>query len=203
MTRNNFWSRYILLGYFIIYTILGITSLIKKELVAADGLIAAFFCLVFIFINKKYQVNAFTAFLAGFIFVPHLLGLEGLYELASLNYHFDWIVHILSAFCSTYVILDFLLRRKYFSEKFFSAAMIALSITIAFGTLIEVSEYWGFITIGFGEGYLGFGAGDNSQNFGPWENSSLDSSLNFFGGFFAILIYGLLELLKEFLYSKR
>ena len=81
--------------------------------------------------------------------------------------------------------------------------MVAISIMVAFGAFIEISEYWGFRYIGFGESYLGFGAGDNSQNFGPWENSSLDTTLNFMGGFLAVLIYAIIEVIKEISYSKK
>ena len=200
--QKNSWSRRILSGYLFIFLSLAAKSLIKKELIAIDGLIAALFCFFFILITKKYKVKTLTAFLAGFIFVPHILGNMGLYRLSMLNYHYDWIVHIVSAFCATYVLLDFLLQKKCISRKFFSVSVIALSITIAFGALVEISEYWSFRTIGIGEGYLGFGPGDNSQNFGPWENSSVDTSLNFLGSLLAIVIHRLLIIIKYF-YSKR
>lgn len=184
-------SLYIFSVYFIIYLILGAISLTKKELITVDKFIAAGFCIFFFFIAINFIVRPFIAFMAGLIFMPHILGIMGMYELASLNYHYDWLVHFSSAFVSVIAILGFLLDNTKYTRKFFYSSFIALAATMAFGAVLELSEYWGFIFIGFGEGYLGFGAGDDSNNYGPWENSSLDSTLNLIGSFAGILIYGL------------
>jgi hypothetical protein len=201
--KKNILSSHILGSYSTLFFVLGIISLVRKELIAVDNFIASAFCILFIFINKKHPVNRFTAFLAGFVFVPHIAGNYGLYELASLNYHYDWIVHFLTSFFSSLMMLNFLFHKDYFLKKFFIASLIAVSITMTFGAVIEISEYWGFRTIGLGEGYLGFGEGDNSQNFGPWENSSLDSTLNFIGSLFAVAAYGIFAIIKDRLRAKK
>jgi hypothetical protein len=190
-------SRNIFLAYFIFYFILGIYYLINKRLVAVDAFIAAAFCLFFIYINKKYSLSTFTAFIAGFIFMPHIIGVFGLYGYAKIHYHYDWIAHFTSTLIATIAILNFLYSQKYFSKRLFSACLIALSVIVTFGAFMEMSEYWGFRFIGFGEGYLGFGQGDNSQNFGPWENSSLDTTFNFVGSLFAVLVYALYVFVKK------
>ena len=185
----------ILLLFFIVFLALGIYSLLKGELLAIDKFTTVAFLGVFLLINRKVQVNPIIAFLAGLIFVPHHIGSAGLYGLAALNYHYDWIVHIVAAFLSTIVIMYVILNN--FSKKFFVAAIIALSITVSIGAALESLEYWGFLFFGFGEGYLGFGAGDNSQNFGPWENSSLDSTLNIAASMLAILFFYVLAVYKK------
>ena len=179
------------------YIILGIVSLIKKELIAADNIIAGLFCLLFIYIDKKCNVNNYSAFFAGLAFLPHVLGVYGLYELASLNYHYDWIVHISTGIISTIAIMCFLLHKTYFEKKFMISFLIAIAVTSLFGSVIEMSEYWGFRFIGWGEGYLGFGVGDNSANFGPWENSSLDTSFNLLGSVIALGVYFIFRKLKK------
>ena len=180
-------SKNIFAVFIVFYFILGVRSLIRKELIAADFFIATGFCIAFLLVNRKYTIRPLIAVFAGLIFFPHILGDLGLYKLATLNYHYDWIVHFLSPIFSTIAIVYFLLDNK-LTKKFISAAVIAISISITFGALIEMSEYWGFRTIGLGEGYLGFGVADDSQNYGPWENSSWDTSINFLGSLFAILV---------------
>lgn len=193
--KRNPLSKRILLAYLFLFLALGVFSLFKKELIAVDRFSFAFLCFLFILIEKKYNVSPLTAFLAGLIFVPHEIGLFGFYGSPILNYNADLILHILTTFLFAYIVLNFLLQNT--SNKFLTSAIIAISITITIGALIEALEYWGFVAIGMGEGYLGFGEGDNSQNFGPWEDSSSDTTANFFGSFLAVLIYWLFALLKN------
>lgn len=193
--KRNPLSKRILLAYLFLFLVLGVWSLFKKELIAIDRFSFAFLCFLLIIIEKRYNISPLTAFLAGLIFVPHEIGLFGFYSSPILNYNADLILHILTTFLSAYVLLNFLLQNT--NNKFLASAIMAISITITIGALIEALEYWGFITIGMGEGYLGFGEGDNSQNFGPWEDSSSDTTANFFGSFLAVLIYWLFALLKS------
>ena len=44
----------------------------------------------------------------------------------------------------------------YFKKKFMVSFLVAIAVTSLLGSVIEMSEYWGFRFIGFGEGYLGF-----------------------------------------------
>lgn len=199
--KRSTLSKRILLAYLLFFLILGIWSLFKKELTAIDRFSFAFLYFLFILIEKRYNISPLTAFLAGLIFVPHEIGLMGFYSSPIWNYNPDFIIHILTAFFSTYVILSFLLQNS--SSKFFTSAIIAISIIITFGALIETLEYWGFITIGMGEGYLGFGDGDNSQNFGPWEDSSSDTTANFLGSFLAVLIFWLVRTFKNIPNNKK
>jgi uncharacterized membrane protein YjdF len=185
LKKTNKAGKIILLSYCTIYAFIGLLSL--KELVAIDKFVAAFFCLIFYLVGRKYHIKNTTAFLAGLIFLPHIIGLYGWYSNAILNYHYDWFVHISTAFCATFTTADFILEN--YSKKTIRAASIAFCIIITFGALIEATEYWGFRSVGLGEGYLGFGAGDDSPNYGPWENSSIDTTLNFLGGFLAFLIF--------------
>jgi len=181
-------NKLMLLIYIVLYSVLGIISLLKKELITVDNFIAAGFCISFLLLTKKYKITSFTVFFAGLTFLPHILGNLGFYELASLNYHYDWIVHFITPVFSTLAIMTFLINNK-LSKKVITAGFIALFVSVTFGALIEMSEYWGFRIIGFGEGYLGFGAGDDSSNYGPWENSSQDTSLNFLGSIIGIFLY--------------
>ena len=191
MTKTKNLSLYILSAYLAIFLILGVYSLIKWELPAVDRLSITLFLFGFILINRKIHFHPIIALFVGFIFIPHEAGIWGFYGSPILNWHYDWITHSVSSFFGSVVIMNILLHSKYFSKRVFATCMITLSIIMAFGAVIEISEYWGFIFFGIGEGYLGFGDGDNSKNFGPWENSSIDSTFNLLGGVLAILIYSI------------
>lgn len=179
------WSRLILISYTLIFLSFSIWSLIRRELIAVDRLSIAFLSFLFILIERKYHISPFTAILAGLIFVPHEIGLMGFYGSPFLDYNADFIIHLTTAFFSAYCVLSFVLQNL--SKRFLFAALTAFTLTITIGAVIEATEYWGFITVGTGEGYLGFGDGDNSKNFGPWEDSSLDTTSNLLGSFLAII----------------
>jgi len=181
-------KRKILLGWVTLYLIGGTIFLIKKELISVDHFIAAAFCLFFLWLEKRYSATEWLAFMAGLTFFPHILGTWGLYEWAALNYHYDMIVHLITGMFSSITMMLFM-RDIPIKAK----GLISLSITVMIGAIVEASEYWGFIFIGFGSGYLGFGSGDNSQNFGPWENSSIDTTLNFAGALLGLIMFYLIS----------
>lgn len=180
-------SSIILLGFAITFLVLAVHATIRSRLIAFDRFTATIFCFLFFLISRKYDVHPIIAFLAGLIFVPHEIGLHGMYSSAKLNYHYDWIAHPVSCFITAIVLAYFLAR--YLSKNLAISAAIAFSFTITAGAFMEATEYWGFRTIGFGESYLGFGDGDNSQNFGPWENSSIDTTLNILGALAGVLTF--------------
>jgi hypothetical protein len=174
-------SRNILLVYLIIFALAGTVFLLQRRLIAFDAFSAVAIYSIIIYINRRYCVSIPSAIMTGLIFVPHLLGVLGLYSYPIFNYHMDKVIHIFTTFFASYSIMDFVAARKYFAGRIGGAFFIAVAVTMAFGSCVEISEYWGFRFIGYGEGYLGFGAGDNSQNFGPWEDSSQDQTANLAG----------------------
>ncbi|MGM5487624.1 MAG: hypothetical protein ACQESG_01615 [Nanobdellota archaeon] len=67
--------------------------------------------------------------------------------------------------------------------------LIAILALIGVGAAIELSEYGGFRILGYGSGWLRFGAGDNSTNFGPWQDSMEDMLANLVGILLGMGIY--------------
>lgn len=191
--KKNKDSQYILWTFFVIYLIWATVSLLKKEPITIDRFTIAAFLLFFLYLSKKYIFSPLAATLTGLIFMPHSIGISGYYAHPIFNYHPDWIIHSLSAIFAVIAILNFMLQ-NFNSKNFLKYAIMALCITITIGAVIEVSEYFGFLYFGIGEGYLGFGDGDNSKNFGPWENSSLDSTFNLLGALVGIFIYWTMNL---------
>jgi hypothetical protein len=186
LRRKNRQAQGILLVFIAAFTFLGMLHLAKLKLTASDNLIAAALLAIVLAISKKYYIRPSAAFFMALVFVPNTLGYLYLYSSPIFDYHWDWIVHLVAAFSFTLAFTMFLMDNK-LSKGFIRAAALALFTAITFGAVVEAAEYWGFIFIGFGEGYLGFGDGDTSQNFGPWENSSIDTTLNFAGGLLGII----------------
>jgi len=183
-------SRFILMSYTLLFAIVTTVTWSRSEEFWIDGLTSVIACLFLFFLHCKYDFPPFIAFLAGFIFIPHLVGYAFLYNLALFQYHGDWIVHFVASFIGSIVALYFLRVRLLTEQRLWVPFFLAFALVITGGTMVEIIEYWGFIFYGFGESYLGFGAGDNSQNFGPWENACLDMTFNVAGVLAGLALYG-------------
>jgi hypothetical protein len=164
-----------------------------KQTVLLDYATGVGICLFAWILVPKLKIKPFIAFLIGIAFVPHLIGLEWMYANPFMDYNFDKIVHIVTSFLAT-IILFFLFR--HFTKLIF-ALLLAFTLCITLGVVIEQAEYVGFLWFGVGEGYLGFGDGDNSQNFGPWEDSIQDQLFNFGGGIAAVASLLVLERIRK------
>ena len=188
-------GRIILWIYFTAFLVLGIHDLIILKLTAADNFTAVIFLGLFLLASMKFKISPITAVFLGLVFFPNTIGHMGGYGVPLFDYQFDKIVHVFTAFFSTVAIILFM--RNNSKIRFINIAGIAFFVTITFGAAVEMSEYWAFIFIGFGEGYLGFGIGDNSKNFGPWEDSSLDTTFNFLGSLIGVLSSYIFILLRK------
>ncbi|MFO7710312.1 MAG: hypothetical protein R6V53_00950 [Candidatus Woesearchaeota archaeon] len=71
-------------------------------------------------------------------------------------------------------------------------AILVLAL-MGIGAGIEISEFLGFRLFGYGSGWLMFGEGDNSQAFGPWQDSMEDMIANLGGIVLAIAVRWLYE----------
>lgn len=193
----NFPSQKSILALFLAaYAAIGLYGLSLKSLTAFDSFFAAALLGLALLISKRHSVSRLVAFFAGLIFLPHALGNLFWYDSSILNYHWDWVVHLATAFFFAVVLVAFFCENKKFTS-YAGASAVAVAVVVSLGAVIELAEYWSFITIGFGEGYLGFGPGDNSQNFGPWENSSIDTTNNLIGAAFGALFYFLVAFAAE------
>lgn len=160
----------------------------QNQLSYIDSLSVAALLILVMMLESKYKISPLVAFSFCMIFIPNVIGHFGGYSLASLNYHYDWLVHSIAPIFAVFSISAFLIDNKIVA-KLISAVTVAVLIALSVGSIIEISEYWGFYFIGMGSGYLGFGTGDNSLNFGPWENSSVDMTLNLIGSLIGALVY--------------
>jgi uncharacterized membrane protein YjdF len=161
-----------------------------------DFTAATIVLLVLLAVDRHIRIPAVAAILFGISFLPHLLGLYNiipydatqigtLYGAPQLNYHYDWFVH---TFASVTMSIAFLMiTYRYFIQGFKSNMLIfviVLFFIIGLGAFNEILEYVGFDALGYGQGFLEFGAGDFSPTQGPWENSMMDMVCNLLGATF-------------------
>jgi hypothetical protein len=179
--ERNWLLAWLSIGFFCI----GVYDLWKGKIYFIDGFIAAGICLIIFALSSRYFVSNTFALLAAAVLLPNELGQHGLYGWPALNYQYDWIVHVVVAFSATLAFTVFILDNRLLRD-IRKAVLLSLLLTLTLGTVVEIQEYWGFRLFGFGDGYMGFESGDNSMNFGPWENSSLDLTNNLIGAFAAV-----------------
>ncbi|MFP4423648.1 MAG: hypothetical protein ACLFP2_00290 [Candidatus Woesearchaeota archaeon] len=96
--------------------------------------------------------------------------------------HYDVFAHFMGFFFLTLGVTYFYPRH----------GIILLSL-MGIGAGIEICEYLGFRILGYGSGWLMFGEGDNSQAFGPWQDSMEDMIANLVGIAFGIAVRWLYE----------
>lgn len=190
-------STIILALYAVLFGLVTLVNFVRSEDYWVDGLTAVVGCLIFILLHYKYPVHPTIAALEGFIFIPNQLGFLFLYEMVSLNYHGDWIIHFIGTGIAAIVFMYHIRKINCIKDRIIITTVISFALTMTGGTILELAEYWGFIFFGLGNSYLGFGVGDNSQNFGPWENASLDMTFNLIGAFVGLALYYVYILLQS------
>ncbi|HLP80273.1 MAG TPA: hypothetical protein VK158_06555 [Acidobacteriota bacterium] len=189
-SHDSISGRIILWIYLLGFLAFACVDVFFSKLTALDNLTAVVLVLVALLVGRKYRITKAAAICIGLVFVPNLLGHLGGYSLNIFEYNYDKIVHLFTAFFTS-ISLFLFVRANSRKPRLYKIATLAFVMTIAFGALVEVAEYWGFVFIGFGDGYLGFGSGDSGKNFGPWEDSSVDTTCNVAGslvGVFAALL---------------
>jgi uncharacterized membrane protein YjdF len=77
--------------------------------------------------------------------------------------------------------------------KFHILLILAVLASLGVGSVIEISEYVGFLFVGEGEGFFYFGGtGDITQKEntdGAWVNSSIDMIFNLIGSLAGLSIF--------------
>ncbi|MBU0535828.1 MAG: hypothetical protein KKE20_02600 [Nanoarchaeota archaeon] len=106
-----------------------------------------------------------------------------LYGAPQLGYHYDWIAHSIGFgfFALAFSSVSYPFLRKAFRSNYTVFIFILLAM-MGFGAINEINEFLGFNMFGIGEGFMEFGAGDQSPLEGPWENACMDLVNNLLGG---------------------
>ena len=87
------------------------------------------------------------------------------------------------------------------STRTITILVIMMFATMGVGSLVEMTEFWGYLYLGEGDGVLFFGGGDTdpvliNEVGGGWINAMEDLVNNFLGGLLAIIIFIFVNLTK-------
>jgi uncharacterized membrane protein YjdF len=124
----------------------------------------------------------------------HNLGTFGFYGISAGSFAYDNMVHIFSSFVAAWIFTNMLSRKLYKRKKdsinCFLFIALAVSLSMIFGTLVEMVEYGGYIFLGPGEGLFFTGKGDIDGQFrGNYQDTMEDIIFNFLGSVIGSIAY--------------
>ena len=148
---------------------------------------------VLFFYYQDFYLNKIIFILIFISLLLHDLGVFGFYNKSPLFFQYDHLTHFVGGFSLSILFVNLFNNLKTNKNLLF---LLALLTALGVGSIIEMSEYVGYLTLGEGEGFFYFG-GTGDVNYdsigGAWINSSVDQIFNLFGGIFGLLIYALIK----------
>lgn len=171
-----------------------------------DLFFTAFLIISLFILYKRLRLTAISYSLVCISLLVHNLGMFGFYANPPLfNIPYDYITHVLGIFSATLVIGNFLSYTLTKNKKFhFNDIMILSMIFLAglgIGSLVETTEYTGYLTFGLGEGFFQFGTGDydgmNTMDKltmivgGGYFDTMGDLICNSIGALIAVILFGI------------
>ena len=150
---------------------------------------------------NTFRMNTpiFTLLIIGHIL--HSCGIFGWYHISPLPIQWDHITHFFGAMPFALLFFNFLAQwadAKWFTRKNLSLLFIVFFAAMGVGAIVELSEFVGFLSLGFGEGAFMFGAGDSVEGLegnslieaigGGWINTGWDLTFNTIGILFGIAV---------------
>lgn len=155
-----------------------------------DSLVSIAIISILILFYKSLNLNKLIFIFSFLALLSHNLGVFGFYANSPFTFEYDHLTHFLGGFALCLVFLNFL--NCFFSKEKKTNLFLGLTAFLAalgFGSIIEITEYVGYLILGKGEGMFYFGGtGDLSglvEN-AAWINSSLDMVFNLIGALFAL-----------------
>ena len=155
----------------------------------ADSVIFALLTLVLYVFYKKWKLNTTTFFFLVLAFALHDMGAFKFYAMSPVPVEWDVITHLVGIFAATlflYNIVQDLTKRNHHALLLFVVILGGLGI----GVLIEFLEFYGFMTVGFGEGFFGRGFGDFDPSIvsSDYIDTIQDLFWNFIGATLAFIV---------------
>jgi len=170
------------------------------------------FIILTLFYYWIYDVSRMNMPIFTMLIIGHLLhagGIFGWYHISPIPIQWDHITHFFGAF--PYALLFFRWMKQWMDEKFFTRKNLLLLIAVflaamGVGAVVELSEFIGYLALGFGEGAFKFGAGDSVVGAsdlidlvgGGWINEGWDFIFNTIGIIVGMGIMMTIQLVKRF-----
>lgn len=108
---------------------------------------------------RRLRLDSFTFFVIVIAFALHDLGAFRFYASPPVPFDWDIVTHVFGIFAATVFLYTILHRITSGIQNTFLFFIVVLA-GLGVGVVIEYIEFYGFITTGFGEGFLGRGFGD-------------------------------------------
>ncbi|PIN76320.1 hypothetical protein COV18_00205 [Candidatus Woesearchaeota archaeon CG10_big_fil_rev_8_21_14_0_10_37_12] len=153
----------------------------------------------------RMTLPIFTLLIIGHIL--HACGIFGWYHISPVPIQWDHITHFFGTF--PFALLFFRFAEQWKTKKWFTRKNLLLLIAVfiaatGIGAVVEMSEFIGYLTLGFGDGGLQFGPGDGlpDQNIidsigGGWINTGWDFIYNTLGILFGMIIMIIILINKQ------
>ncbi len=125
----------------------------------ADSIIFIALTLVLYILYDHLKLDSFTFLMLVIAFALHDMGAFRFYANPPVPFDWDIVTHVFGIYAATLSLYNLILafaKKTHHSMLFFLIILAGLGV----GVLIEFVEFYGFITTGFGEGFLGRGFGD-------------------------------------------
>ena len=147
----------------------------------------------------RNTVPIFTLLIIGHL--THAMGIFGWYHISPVPIQWDHITHIFGAL--PYALLFFRFFEQWADVRWFSKKNLLLLLAVflaatGVGAVVEMSEFVGYLSLGFGEGAFMFGPGDGIAGHsgsdlidvigGGWINEGWDFMYNTVGIIIGIII---------------
>ena len=193
-------EKLLFISFLVIFTALFIFSFFSRYKYLIDSLVATS---IIIFLFSFYKELNLTKTIFSLIFVSlllHNLGVFGFYNQSPLPFSYDRLTHFVGGLSLALFFINFF--NKNLKTKFFFLVLFAVAASLGVGSIIEISEYIGFLFVGEGEGFFYFGGtGDitlKGNLDGAWVNSSTDMIYNLLGSLAGLSIFLFYEKPKQF-----
>ena len=160
----------------------------------ADSTISILVLTILFFLYPKFNLNKTVFILIFLALLFHNLGVFGFYSSSPFPFSYDKLTHFVGGFSLSIFFINYIriFFRNSKTEKTI-LILIAILAALGIGSIIEVTEYFGYLLLGQGEGFLYFGGtGDLTGNYnlgGAWINSSVDVAFNLVGALVGFIVY--------------
>lgn len=190
MTKIPIQDKIIAIASILLFIIIIIYSqLTNFHYYIIDSLIFIILTLILLLFYRKLNLNTTTFFSLLMAFTLHSLGAFKFYRSPPVPFEWDIVTHFFGILAATLFIYNIVLNlsnNKHKPALFFIVILAAGGI----GVMIEFVEFFGFMTTGFGEGFLGRGFGDFDPRIvsSDYLNTIQDLFWNSIGSLFGFVI---------------
>ncbi len=177
-----------------------------------DALFFTALILFFCFSFSYWRLNVPVYTLLVLSFALHMCGIFGWYNVSPVKLSWDHITHAIPLFTFTVLLYNFArqwMPARFWTAKTWGLMLLVLLSGLGIGAIVENIEFFGYLTVGAGEGGLFFGGAGDGQPVtsaqmdiiqdlgGGYINTELDLVWNGIGAVFAVILMSLIHFARK------